>query len=260
MMEPKANGTRRKRVTIVLPAKNEEHAIGATLDALPIETLRAMGLDTDVVVLDGNSGDATAEIARRWGATVIPDEEPGKAAALRNARDRFRGDYVVMLDADGTYAPDAIPQMLFPLMRGEADVMMGHRLIQPGSMKGTHLVGNVVLSMLATALFRSYCPDVCTGLWGFRADVLRSLPLRSEGFGLEAELYSLAQRMGYRVEKLRVHYLPRAGDPKLDFGTDGLQIVRTLMQARFLPLDEYAARAEADGGTKRPVASTEVHG
>lgn len=251
------NGTRRERVTIVLPAKNEEHALGGTLDALPLETLDAMGLETEVFVLDGNSRDATAQIARDWGACVVRDREPGKAAALRNARDRFHGDYVVMLDADGTYAPDAIPALVVPLMRNEADAMMGHRLIQPGSMKGTHLVGNVVLSMLATALFRRYCPDVCTGLWGFRADVLQALPLRSEGFGLEAELYSLTTRMGYRLGKLRVDYLPRAGAPKLDFGADGLQIVRTLMKARFEALDDYRADADEGASDRRP-ASAEV--
>lgn len=252
------NGTTHDRgfVTIVLPAKNEEDAIVATIRALPVATLEAMGFGTEIVVLDGNSQDATAELARREGARVIPDREPGKAAALRNARNEFRGDYIVMLDADGTYAPDAIPRLLTPLVRGEADVMMGHRLIQDGSMKGTHLVGNVMLSMLATTLFRRYCPDVCTGLWAFRRDVLRSLPIRSEGFGLEVEMYALSQRLGYRVSFVRVDYLPRDGSPKLNFGTDGLQIVRTLVQRRFRPIDE---EERGGGGPPSKKASPGVH-
>lgn len=205
-------------VTVVVPAKNEAAAIGRTLRSLPLSTLHATGFDVEVFVLDGHSGDDTPQIARRWGARVVFDPEPGKGSALRHARDLFRGDYVVMLDADGTYAADAIPRVLDPLARGEADVVMGYRLPQPGSMAGANRVGNALLSLLASLLYHRACPDLCTGLWGFRAEVLRALPLQSRGFGLEAELFALSSRLRLRVAREPVDYLPRSGDTKFGLG------------------------------------------
>lgn len=223
-------------VTIVLPARNEEDAIGRTLRSLPLATLRALGFDTEVVVLDGNSRDRTAEIARAGGARVVPDREPGKGAALRNARGEFRGVFTIMLDADGTYPPDAIPAVLLELASARADIVMGVRSPQPGAMKASHVLGNAMLSIVASVLYRRFCPDVCTGLWGFRTSALRALPLESQGFGLEAELFALGTRLGMRFTQVPIDYLPRNGRAKLSGGHDGLRIVRRLMRSRFSPL------------------------
>jgi dolichol-phosphate mannosyltransferase len=225
----------RRLVTIVVPAKDEEAAIGATLDSLPVETLETVGFEAEVVVLDGHSTDATVEIARAWGATVVQDRGKGKGAAVRDARHALRGEFTVMMDADGTYAADAIPRVLDPLARDEADIVMGHRLKQRGAMTGVHRFGNTVLSLSATVLYGRRCPDLCTGLWGFRTEALRALPMQSQGFELEAELFSLAARMKFRVKHTPVDYLPRAGLSKLT-ALDGLRIGWTLVRSRFQDL------------------------
>ncbi|MEA3136370.1 MAG: hypothetical protein QOJ26_191 [Thermoplasmata archaeon] len=221
------------RVTIVLPAKNEEAAIGRTLHALPLATLRTMGFDTEVLVLDGQSTDRTAEIAKQWGATVVTDRERGKGNALRHASGLFRGDYIVMLDADGTYAADAIPRVVSRLAFGTADVVMGRRVPQAGSMSRIHEAGNSLLSVGATVLYGRACPDLCTGLWGFRADAFRKLQLRAKGFELEAELFALSSRLGLRIQQVRTDYLPRHGRAKLAGGPDGLRIGWWLVRSRF---------------------------
>lgn len=231
-------------VTVVLPAKNEEAALARTMRALPRGTLDALGLDMEVVVLDGQSVDATAAIGRRWGAVVITDREPGKGNAVRNAVNAFRGEYVVMLDADGTYPPDTIPRMLLPLLRGAAEVAVGDRVPQQGAMVGSHILGNVLLSTYASILYGRRCRDVCTGLWAFRADILRALPLQSRGFGLEAELFGLAARMRLRVAHVPFDYLPRHGLTKLNTGRDGLRILRRLFRTRLAPLPRLAPRSK----------------
>jgi dolichol-phosphate hexosyltransferase len=233
MHEPPAANPRTGRVTIILPAKNEEAAIGHTLRALPLATLRTMGFEADVLVLDGQSTDRTAAIARQWGATVVTDRERGKGNALRNARDLLTGDYLVMLDADGTYAADAIPRVVSRLAFGKADVVMGRRVPQAGSMSRVHEAGNSLLSVGATVLYGRACPDLCTGLWGFRAEAFHQLHLRAKGFELEAELFALSSRLGLRIEQVRTDYLPRHGRPKLSGGPDGLRIGWWLVRSRF---------------------------
>ncbi|MBW3582096.1 MAG: glycosyltransferase family 2 protein [Euryarchaeota archaeon] len=247
--------TRGKRigVTIIVPAKDEEAAIGDTLRSLPISTLSALGYDTDVVLLDGNSRDATREIAASLGATVIRDPEPGKGAAVRHARSKLKGDLVVMLDADGTYAPDAIPRVLGPLSRGEADIVMGERIRRPGSMSALHQFGNNVLSLGASLLYARDCPDVCTGLWGFRTEVLRALPLKSQGFELEAEMFALSARFDLRIANIEVDYLPRRGETKLSSTRDGFRIGWTLVRTRFAGLPSIGTTR-----TPRRVARHEV--
>lgn len=222
-------------VTIVLPAKDEAAAIGATLRSLPLGTLHAAGYRTEVIVLDGHSQDATRSIARRGGAAVVPDLGHGKGSALREARTVFRGDFVVMLDADGTYAPDAIPRLVAMLAGGDADVVMGDRLALDGSMSAVHRVGNAMLSLGATLLYGHRVPDLCTGLWGFRAAALRLLPLRSNGFELESEMFALSARLHLRIRHVPVDYLPRTGDSKLTVG-DGLRIGWCLVRNRFVPV------------------------
>lgn len=235
-------------VTIVIPAKDEAAAIARTIAALPLETLRLEGFETEVVVLDGNSRDGTARIAASLGARVLTDAEPGKGNAVRLARRHLRGEFIVMLDADGTYAPDAIPRVLGPLAFGAADIVMGARVAQPGAMSASHRVGNLLLSMAAATLYGRRCPDLCTGLWGFRAEALRSLPLRSRRFGLEAEIFALAARMRLRVSHVTVDYLPRIGTSSLRAVRDGWRILRRLVVSRVARVPRpapFAAPAEA---------------
>lgn len=232
-------------VTLVVPAKDEGQAIAATLQSLPLSTLHAAGFRTEVIVLDGHSQDGTARIAAQLGATVLPDRSHGKASALREARALLHGDYVVMLDADGTYAPDAIPRMLALLAHGGADVVMADRTALDGSMSAVHRVGNALLSLGATVLYGRRVRDLCTGLWGFRSAALRSLPLQGRGFELEAELFALSARMRLRILHTRVDYLPRTGTSKLG-GADGLRIGWCLVRNRFVPVQRSAATPRVD--------------
>ncbi|MHB8634391.1 MAG: glycosyltransferase [Thermoplasmatota archaeon] len=229
-------------VTILVPARNEAAAIAKTLRSLPRATLAASGFDTEVFVLDGHSTDATRDLALLAGATVIPDRERGKGNAVRHARHIARGAYTVMLDGDGTYPPDAIPRLLDPLVCGEADIVMGTRRPLRGAMRPLHRVGNRLLSWTATALCGETCGDLCTGMWAFRTEVLQGLPLQSERYGLEAEMFAVATRMGFSIRRAAIDYLPRRGHSGLSWQTDGARIFRRLVKARISPLPVVAPR------------------
>lgn len=235
-------------VTIVLPAKDEAGAIAATIRSLPQAALRAAGYRTEVIVLDGQSTDGTERIARACGASVVRDRGRGKGCAVREARAGFTGDFVVMLDADGTYSPEAIPHVIALLAGGDADIVMGHRRILAGSMTRVHRVGNALLSLGASTLYGQRVPDVCTGLWGFRVDALRRLPLRADGFELEAELFALSARLGLRIRHTPVDYLPRIGTSKLAT-RDAMGIGWCLVRNRFLRLPRHTVLRRAASAT-----------
>lgn len=242
-------------VTVVVPARNEEEGLGATLRDLPTGTLETMGLTPSVVVLDGDSDDDTPEIARSMGATVVqdPDEPGGKGTAVRTARRRFDGDLVAMLDGDSTYAPDALPRLLAPLLHGEADVAAADRELQPGSMRPAHRVGNTLLSALASVLYGRRCRDLCTGMWAFRREVLDEMPLEAKGFELEAELFALASRLDVAVERSTVDYLPREGETNLQGRWDGWRIAWWLLRSRARPLDDGSpSRSRSPDRERRP--------
>lgn len=244
----------RGMVTVVLPARNEEEAIGPTLRSIPKDTLRTAGYDVQTMVLDGHSDDRTRDIVyKHGGATVVFEEQLGKARALINARELFAGDYVVMLDADGTYPPEAIPRVLAPLAWDEADVVMGARRPQEGSMSLLHKFGNVLLSSLASLLYGRRCRDLCTGMWGFRSEALHALPLRSHRFELEAEMFALASRLDLRIEEVAIDYLPRKGSSKLTM-SDALRIVWWLLRSRAAPLDPETTQGRSGPNTHASLA------
>lgn len=225
----------RPSVTILLPAKNEETGIEATFAALPLERLADLGYPVDILVADGRSHDRTREVAQRYGARVVQQLGTGKGRAVRSALDVAHGEYVVMLDADSTYPAHAIPAFV-ALLDGGFDVVMGSRfrgVIDAGAMKRMNRFGNRGLSWLASALYGRRCTDVCTGMWAFRRETIRTLGLTSTHFEIEAELFARACRARLRVAEVPIQYTVREGVTKLGSVGDGLKIGRALVRYRF---------------------------
>lgn len=224
----------RPSITILLPAKNEESGIEATFESLPIDRLEALGYPVEILVADGRSHDRTRDVALAHGARVIQQLGTGKGRAVRSALDVAKGDYIVMLDADATYPARAIPALVQMLDDGY-DVVMGSRFkgqIEPGAMKGLNRFGNRGLSTLATLLYGRRCTDVCTGMWGFRRELMRSLNLTATGFEIEAEMFARSARAGMRIAEVPIAYAPREGVTKLGSVGDGLRIGLALLRYR----------------------------
>lgn len=224
----------RPSVTILLPAKNEENGIEATFAALPTERLRELGYPLEILVADGRSHDRTRDVALRHGARVIHQLGTGKGRGVRSALDVAKGDYVVMLDADSTYPAKAIPAFVAMLEDGY-DVVMGSRFlgrIETGAMKRLNRLGNHGLSALASALYGRRCTDVCTGMWAFRRETMRTLGLTSTHFEVEAEMFARAAMAGLRICELPITYGCREGVTKLGSVTDGFRIGAALLRYR----------------------------
>ncbi|HEY3921223.1 MAG TPA: glycosyltransferase family 2 protein, partial [Gaiellaceae bacterium] len=174
------------RVSFLIPAYNEERTIGEVL-----ERIAALGLDSQVIVVDDGSSDRTAEIAESHGVTVIRQANAGKGAALRAAIGEIDGQIAVIQDADMEYDPAEVPELIEPIVRGVADVVYGSRLRGGKAQRAYlfwHLVGNRFLSLLTAVLYNTTLSDMETGYKAFRVEVLQSLELRENRFGIEPEI------------------------------------------------------------------------
>src|SRR5207247_3132342 len=116
----------------------------------------------------------------------------GKGAAFPKSVPKIKEDFAVLLDSDGTYPPEASPELVAALNE-ESPVVLGSRLrgsIDEGAMSGLNYAGNVLLSWFASVLFATPISDVCSGMWAFVSDRLKSLSLTATGFDLEADLFA----------------------------------------------------------------------
>lgn len=229
------HAARRRRLAILLPALNEEKGIGATIDGIPVNTLKAMGYETDVWVVDGHSTDRTLEIAQSKGAKFLEQRGgKGKGIGVRQAFHEVKADFLVMLDADSTYPSETIPDLVKALENG-SDVVIGSRMrgtIEDGAMSTTNRIGNKILSLMASALYGQRVSDVCTGMWAFDKKALDALKLNSNHFEIEAELFAQARKKGLAVTEIPIDYRRRAGETKLAGVKTGLKIGAKLLRKR----------------------------
>jgi glycosyltransferase involved in cell wall biosynthesis len=219
------------KVSFLIPAYNEESTIGEVL-----ERIAALGLDSEVIVVDDGSSDRTAEIAVSHGATVIRQANAGKGAAIRTAVGAFDGDIAVIQDADMEYDPAEVPELIEPIMRGVADVVYGSRLRGGKAQRAYlfwHLVGNRFLSLLTGILYNTTLSDMETGYKAFRADVIRSLDLRENRFGIEPEITAKICKRKLRIYELPISYYGRTTEEgKKITWRDGFRAVWVLLRVR----------------------------
>lgn len=220
------------RVSFLIPAYNEEATIGEVLDRIA-----ALGLDAQLVVVDDGSRDRTAEIAEQHGATVIRQANAGKGAAIRAAIAAIDGDIAVIQDADMEYDPAEVPELIEPIVRGFADVVYGSRLRGGKAQRAYlfwHLVGNRFLSLLTSVLYNTTLSDMETGYKAFRADVLRSLDLRENRFGIEPEITAKICKRRLRIYELPISYYGRTFEEGKNITwRDGFRAIWVLLRVRF---------------------------
>lgn len=240
---PRLGGPRSRGVEVILPALNEEQAVGSVIDHIPTERLRRMGYEVRVWVVDGRSTDSTLRIAREKGANVFLQSGEGKGKGVRQAIDHLlqtgsnQGPSTrvfVMLDADGSYPAECIPEFLGALESGR-DVVLGSRFlgeVEGGAISPLNRLGNRLLSRLASLLFGRPVTDVCTGMWAFQEDAIRKFGLAANGFDLEADLFASCCELGVRIGELPIDFRCRIGEPKLIPLRTGVLIAWRLLMKR----------------------------
>ena len=219
------------KVCFLIPAYNEAATIGEVL-----ERIASLGLETKVIVIDDGSTDDTAAIAAAAGATVIRKANGGKGSAIRAGIAEAEGDIVVIQDADMEYDPAEVPELIEPIVRGAADVVFGSRLRGGKPQRAYlfwHLVGNRFLSLLTCLLFNTTLSDMETGYKAFRMDVIKSLELRENAFGIEPEITGKVCKRKLRIYELPISYYGRTHDEGKNITwRDGFRAVWVLFRVR----------------------------
>lgn len=216
------------RVLVLIAALNEEEGIEQTL--LELKTT----LDKPILlVIDGNSTDRTAEIARRMGAEVLVQSGTGKGAAIGQAIMHVNSGakYVVFIDADFTYPSGYLPEMIRILEENPSMGMVcGNRFrdgLNLGELHDLLYFGNRLLAFTHNFFNGVELDDPLTGLRVVRWEILRDWKPKSKGFDIEVELNHQVERKGYGIVEIPIEYRPRLGEKKLRL-RHGLTILKRI--------------------------------
>jgi dolichol-phosphate hexosyltransferase len=224
-----------RRISIILPAFNEAETIDRVIEEIPRQQLENTGYLVHIIVVDNNSRDDTGKIARASGAEVIFEPRQGKGRAVKTALQCCNSDFIFMLDSDYTYPATYIPKMQSLLENGYA-VVIGSRLSgtrEAGAMSRLNLIGNYILTKMATILYMCKTTDLCTGMWGFRSTLVKSLDLTADGFDLEANIYAQIAHRHLAIGQVPIYYRCRSNQAKLASLKDGWRIGLKLVVDRF---------------------------
>ncbi len=203
------------RINVVIPAFNEEASLPLVLGSVPKPPVGR------VIVVDNNSKDNTAAVAEQGGAIVVSELRPGYGSAclggLAYLRDHEPPDIVVFLDADFSDHPEELPELVSPILHGDADLVIGSRVLgnrQPGALLPQARAGNLIACSLIRILYGYRYTD----LGPFRAirwTALESLDMSDPDFGWTAEMQVKALRARLAIAEVPVSYRKRVGVSKI---------------------------------------------
>ena len=247
------------RLSVVIPTKNEAESIGWVLENLPAHV-------DEVIVVDGRSTDRTvdAALAVRPDARIVMERRPGKGAAIRAGFAAARGDYIVMIDADGSMDPAEIDRCLAalrdrrdPQHGGRYDLVKGSRFLRGGGtadMSPIRQFGNDVLRRCVNTLYGVEFSDFCYGLIATRRDCVAALDLKRDGFEIEAEILLRAIAAGLRIGEVASLEAPRLyGESNLSAWRDGRRVLKTILAERLMGDSAAAAAARRPWPAEVPV-------
>jgi dolichol-phosphate hexosyltransferase len=218
---------RNLRLSVVIPCYNEEDGVREVIGRMP-------KLVDEIVVVDNNCTDRTAEVACSLGARVVAEKTPGYGAAYKAGLAAATGDVVITLDGDGTYPPEEIPRLVDQMVDRNWEFLSASRfpLTDPAAMPFSNRFGNWVLTVAAAVLFFQPIRDSQSGMWVFRRAALARMRLTSDGMPFSEEIKLEAIARGLRFGEGHIPYGARVGEVKLQKWRDGMHNLWFLVRKR----------------------------
>lgn len=221
-------------VCIIIPVKDEEHGLKYLFEDYQKSNLENKFDISFLFIIDHRTSDSSKEIATSFSKNILDQKlTTGKGSAIRQAisfwKDNINTNYVILMDADGSYPFEGVEDILEKLKMG-VEVVSGSRFLEthnhPSGMKKMHIFGNKILSKISSIRNRRKITDLCTGLWGFSNKSIINLNLNSKGFDLEAEIMGKCRINNLKHEEIGINWSTRkGGTSKLKSFRDGFIIL-----------------------------------
>ncbi len=228
------------KLSVLMPVYNERETLQEILDQ--VRAVKLEGIEKEIVVVDDGSTDGSRDILRQEEEKgdlriFYHQTNRGKGAAVRTAIEQATGDIMLIQDADLEYDPRDYSVLLQPILEGRAEVVYGSRFL--GGPRKTmfffHMVGNKLLTLLTNIMYDTILSDMETCYKVFKAEVIRSIPLRSRRFELEPEITAKVLKRGYRIYEVPITYTGREYDEgKKITWRDAVPAFWTLLKYRFV--------------------------
>ncbi len=248
------------RVSVIMPVYNEKACVEES-----ICRLKSVPLEIELIVVDDCSTDGTRVILEKLALEgvidrlVLQPKNGGKGMAVRTGIERATGYATVVQDADLEYDPHELPRLLEPILDGRADAVFGSRFLGAPrrALYFWHRIGNGLLTLLSNMFTNINLTDMETCYKMVRTDLLSSLPLMSDRFGIEPELTARLAQAGARIYEVPISYSGRTYEEgkKINW-RDGVAAFWHILKYNTLvpPAPKYVPRIEqSTGATASPV-------
>lgn len=217
-------------ISIVLPCRNEEKALDFCLKNIK-KVIRKNNIQAEIIVSD-SSTDSSPEIAKRHNVILVKHDKEGYGNAYLEGIKHSRGEYIMMLDADGTYDFNDIPLFISYLDNGY-DFVIGDRFkgkMEKNCMPWSHkYIGNPILSGILRILFKTKIHDAHCGIRAIKKSSFKKLNLQTKGMEFASEMVIKAVKNNLKIKEIPTNYYRRIGDSKLNSFRDGWRHLRFML-------------------------------
>jgi len=232
------------KLSILMPAYNEEATIAKIVDKIDKVDLARIGLTKELIIVDDGSKDRTVDIVNHlqkryhYIRFIQHKKNKGKGGAIKTAIKHATGNIMIVQDADLEYDPQDYFKCVKPILEGKAKVVYGSRRIGESKRKYSGLsyfIGGVGITLFFNIIFFTHLTDEPTCYKTFRSDVIRKIKINGNRFDWEPEVTAKIVKRGIKIKEVPIHYYPRSEkEGKKIRWNDGFDAIWTILKYRFV--------------------------